>query len=305
MTPALPPGGDRSYLRTTPADDVQGAACGARRAVAGAQRVVAIHDGTTYGRGVASAFTAAASVTDSSTRAPRRGTPEAPATEGSPPDRRGRADAVFLGGGAQSNGGGCIRDLRGELGSEVLILGPDGFNFPADSSRAPVRAPRASPSACRRRRTAPCRRAGGVGSGVHERYGSRPCCYAVHAGQATELVLDAIETLRRQPRGRAQSLRRTRDRDGLLGGVPVRRFGDSTCVASRSTGSRMAGCATCAPSRSPTTAGPRMNKRVSSTVLPRRDRFGPGVDRRRRASRPSHPATSGGSTGGRDAPPTT
>ena len=37
------------------------------------------------------------------------------------------------------------------------------------------------------------------------RYGSRPCCYAVHAAQVTELVLDAIEQLRRHPRRRARA----------------------------------------------------------------------------------------------------
>ena len=158
------PSGDRSYLRTMPADDVQGAASVLAAQEAGARRVFAVHDGTRYGRGVATAFTEAA------VRAGLEDAGTAPWDAEASGYRAlagriagAQADAVFLGGGVESNGPRLIRDLRGGLGKDVVILGPDGFAVPAPIVEGAGSARRASRSACRLPPTAPCRRAGGSG----------------------------------------------------------------------------------------------------------------------------------------------
>jgi branched-chain amino acid transport system substrate-binding protein len=224
------PSGDRSYLRTMPADDVQGAASVLAAQEAGAKRVFAIHDGTRYGRGVATAFS------EASTRAGLEDAGTAPWD----PEASGyralagriagaRADAVFLGGGAQSNGPRLIRDLRGGLGKDVLLLGPDGFNQPAAIIEgAGERAEGLTVSLSAASNSALPPRGRAWAAEFARRYGSRPCCYAVHAGQATELVLDAIESSDGTRAGVLRALQRTRTAHGLLGSIRFDEFGDSS-----------------------------------------------------------------------------
>lgn len=230
----LYPSGLRSYLRTVPADDVQAAAAVMVAHRAGARRPVVIHDDSTYGRGLATAFQEAArnlggmTLTASASWDPKASSYSALARS----IRHRRADAVYVAGFSDNNGPRLIRDLRAGLGHEVLLLGPDGFDhanaivegageladgftitLPAANVRAlPVHG---------RRWAAQFRR----------RWAAQPCCYTVHAGQVMQLVLDAIAA---SDGTRAQVLRNLQRADvkgGLVGNFRFDRYGDTTLTA--------------------------------------------------------------------------
>lgn len=229
----LYPTGRRSYLRTVPADDAQAAAALITARDVGARRTFALHDDSAYGEGVAAAFQQAAE---------HEGLSPVGSAEWDPKARNYRAlaarvgaarpDAVYLGGLATSNGPRLIRDLGAALGRDVEILAPDGFNQPTalvegageraeglfiTLAAAPVRA---LPPAGRR-----------WSAKFTRRWGSKPCCYAVHAGQVAEIVLDAIG---RSDGGRAKVLDNLFDttvRGGLVGDFSFDRFGDTTLTS--------------------------------------------------------------------------
>jgi ABC-type branched-subunit amino acid transport system substrate-binding protein len=143
--------------------------------------------------------------------------------------RAARPDTVYVSGYVTSNGPRLIRDLATALGRDIELLAPDGFNQPTalvegagarteglviTLAAAPVRA---LPPAGRR-----------WSAEFTRRWGSKPCCYAVHAGQVAELVLDAIG---RSDGGRAKVLENlfgTTVRGGLVGDFSFDRFGDTT-----------------------------------------------------------------------------
>jgi branched-chain amino acid transport system substrate-binding protein len=229
----LYPTGRRSYLRTVPADDAQAAAALIVARGAGARRTFALYDDSSYGEGLAAAFQAAAEREGLSAVGSAQWDPEARDYRSlAARVRAARPDAVYLGGLVTSNGPRLIRDLGAALGRDVEMLAPDGFNQPTalvegagerteglviTLAAAPVRAlPRAG-----RRWSAEFTR----------RWGSKPCCYAVHAGQVAEIVLDAVG---RSDGGRAKVLDNLFDttvRGGLVGDFSFDRFGDTTLTS--------------------------------------------------------------------------
>jgi ABC-type branched-subunit amino acid transport system substrate-binding protein len=62
----------------------------------------------------------------------------------------------------------------------------------------------------------------------NRRWGSLPCCYAVAAGQVTQMVLNAIANSNGTRAGVLDNLRATPVRNGLVGSFSFDRFGDST-----------------------------------------------------------------------------
>jgi branched-chain amino acid transport system substrate-binding protein len=220
----------RNYLRTVPADDAQAAAAAVTARDAGARKAFALHDGDAYGRGLAESFQGAA----------RRlgieplGTASWNAKANSYRElarriRRAGADAVYVAGYITSNGPRLIRDLRAGLGADVQILAPDGFNQPTAlvegaGARAEglvitlAAAPTSAlPPAGRR-----------WAEQFERRWGAKPCCYAVHAGEAARIVMDAIA---HSDGNRAQvldNLRRMRVRGGLVGDFRFDEFGDTS-----------------------------------------------------------------------------
>lgn len=229
----LYPTGRRSYLRTAPADDAQAAAAAIVARDAGARRTFAVHDDSAFGNGLAGAFQGAAE---------RLGLSPVGSAEWDPKARDYRAlaarvraarpDAVYLGGYVTSNGPRLIRELGAALGRDVAMLAPDGFNQPTalvegagertegltiTLAAAPVQA---LPPTGRR-----------WSAKFARRWGSKPCCYAVHAGQVTEIVLDAIG---RSDGSRAtvlDNLFDTKVRSGLVGDFSFDRFGDTTLTS--------------------------------------------------------------------------
>jgi branched-chain amino acid transport system substrate-binding protein len=230
----LYPSGVRSYLRTVPADDVQAAAAVMVAHRAGARRPVVVHDGSTYGRGLATVFQeAAGKVAGMILTASARWDPKASGYGALARSiRRRRADAVYVAGFSHNNGPRLIRDLRAGLGDQVLLLGPDGFDQPnaivegagelADGFTFTVAAAnvRALPVVGRR-----------WAAQFRQRWAAQPCCYTVHAGQVMQLVLDAIAASDGTRAQVLRNLQRADVKDGLVGDFRFDRYGDTTLKA--------------------------------------------------------------------------
>jgi branched-chain amino acid transport system substrate-binding protein len=224
------PSGRRNYLRVVPADDTQGVATAVYAQRLGVRRPFALHDGSAYGSGLAAAFLTAAERLGMDAGQSFEWNPRARSYAGLAARlRRAGADAVFLGGIADNNGGKVIRDLRDGLGRRATILGGDGFNQPATivegaGSRAEgvvvaiASVPdRMLPPAGRR-----------FAAEFERRFGARPCCYAVHTGEAARDLLDAIKGSDGSRDAVLDRLFRTRVRDGLLGSFAFDRYGDTS-----------------------------------------------------------------------------
>jgi branched-chain amino acid transport system substrate-binding protein len=117
----------RNFARVVPADDVQAAAGVSYARQRGARRLFVLHDDTTYGRGLAEGVQA-------STQLALMDLAGSAAWHTSARDyralakrvRRAHADAVYLAGFEDSNGGRLIVDLRRALGPQTPIMGPTG-----------------------------------------------------------------------------------------------------------------------------------------------------------------------------------
>ena len=228
---ALYPTGGHSFARVVPADDVQGAASALYAQRLGVRRPYVLHHDETWGAGVATAFRTAAT---------RLGMDVAGMDEW---DRRARdyrrlaqrvrrtgADGVYVAGYAiADNGARLIKDLRGQLGSGVPILSPDGFNEPAALvegagagaegvviTLAAIPTQKLPPAGLRFARE------------FERRFGALPCCYSVYSGQATHVLLDSIAASDGSRAGVLRNLMGTRVRGGLLGDFAIDRYGDTT-----------------------------------------------------------------------------
>jgi hypothetical protein len=122
--------------------------------------------------------------------------------------KRSRADAVFLAGALAANGARLVSDLRAVLGPGVKLLATGGFAVPVQKIGRPAEGMTVSlagiaPSALNRkgRRFAET---------LETTLGDAPDQFAVYAGQATQLLLDAIaRSDGTHPRlGRARAIRR-------------------------------------------------------------------------------------------------
>lgn len=224
------PTGRRTYVRTVPADDAQAAAGVLALRDAGARRPFLLHDGDAFGRGLAESAAAAAEGAGMSPAGTARWNGRADDFRAlARRVRAARADAVYLGGYVTSNGPRLVRDLRDALGADVPFAAPDGFNQPtALVEGAGARADgliitlsavpnRELPERGRRWARA-----------FERRYGTRPCCYAVHAGQIAELALDAIADADGRRDRVVKALMGAQVRNGLVGDFRFDRHGDST-----------------------------------------------------------------------------
>jgi branched-chain amino acid transport system substrate-binding protein len=227
----LYPTGRRSYLRTVAADDAQAAAAVMVARDAGARRTFALDDGSTYGHGIARAFQEAAGRTGLVPVGSRAWDPDGSGYAALAAQvARARPDAVYLGGiTGESNGPRLVRDLGRALGRGVALLAPDGFNQPTalvEGAGAHAEGLTISLAAAANRSLP--RRGREWARRFTERWGAAPCCYAVHAGQVTELVLDALARADGDRASVLEALRASRVEDGLVGDFSFDEHGDST-----------------------------------------------------------------------------
>lgn len=224
------PSGTRSFARLATPDDVSGAAAAMHAKDEGARRVFALDDGEPYGFGVAEAFAEAAR---------RLGLRVAGREQWNPKARDYRrlaervrasgAEAVFLGGYVSNNGARVIKDLRAALGSDAELMGPDGFNnLDALTEGAGAAAEDFEPFISvlpNDELPDPGRE---FAERFKERYGSRPCCFSVHAAEAGRMMLDAIAASDGSRGEVLENLFGARVEDGYVGDFSIDRYGDTT-----------------------------------------------------------------------------
>jgi branched-chain amino acid transport system substrate-binding protein len=183
------PTGTRNYARTVAADDLQAAAHALLAHELGAERMFVVHSGQGYGLSLLHYLRRAAGRLDLRIAGVARWDPEA-AGYGALARRvaGARPEAVLLAGGVWENGTRLLRDLRAALPERVALIAPDAFlSADIELAREPAAAglyitvaglppERWSPGA---RAIAGPAEAGAT-------------AYALAAGQATELLLDAI-----------------------------------------------------------------------------------------------------------------
>jgi branched-chain amino acid transport system substrate-binding protein len=224
------PTGQRAFVRVVPADDVQAAAGAVFVERQGAGSVFVLDDDQPYGFGLADAFRVTAERTGLRVAGTESWDPDArDYRELADRVRAAGADAVYLGGFVFNNGVRLIEDLRAALGSEALIVGPDGF-----STAGPIvegAGPAAEgftytiPTLPNDELPAPGRE---LAAEFERRYSSAPCCFAVQAAQSASMIMDAIEDSDGSRSQVTENLRDARVEEGYLGDFEIDRYGDTT-----------------------------------------------------------------------------
>jgi branched-chain amino acid transport system substrate-binding protein len=222
------PSGRRSFLRVIARDDVQGAANAQLAKTLGVRRAYVLEEGTGYGRGIADAFDRAAR---------RLGIRLVGRAAFSPRPELARrvhasgADGVFLAGKVFPFGARIITSLRRALPAGARLLAPDGFATPEFLRGVGPAAEGLTVSVA----GVPVSRLSRAGARFVDQFGAtigeRIDPYAVHAAQATEVLLDAIA---RSDGTRASVLRAlfaTRVENGILGTFAFTSQGDITAGA--------------------------------------------------------------------------
>jgi branched-chain amino acid transport system substrate-binding protein len=222
------PSGQRSFVRVVPADDVQAAAAIAYAQRAGVRRLFVLHDGGIFGKGLAGGVRESAHRAGLGVVGGARWRPTAHDYTAEAEQVR-RADAAYLSGYASGNSPRLIADLRRALGSDLLILGPDGFAAPDVLVREVGAAAdrfvftiatlpaRALPPGGRR-----------FAAEFEARFGAAPCCFAVQAAQSMEVLLDAIAASNGTRAGVTRAVLETNVKGGELGDFGFDSTGDTT-----------------------------------------------------------------------------
>ncbi|HEV2814906.1 MAG TPA: branched-chain amino acid ABC transporter substrate-binding protein [Solirubrobacteraceae bacterium] len=216
------PSGERTYGRVVPDDRVQGRAAGVVLRDAGIERLLVLHDGEIYGRGMAMLAAGAARARGIRVVAVRRyrgrnaGRLAAEA-------RLRRADGVYFGGVGFTPAVRLWRALGRVRG--LRLFGPDGLAFDDFARRIPAGAarrtqitvstlaPEAYPEA---------------GQEVLRALGEGTDPYALHGYEAMSVVLDALARGGPTRKGMVDAFFATRDRDSVLGRYSIQPSGDTT-----------------------------------------------------------------------------
>ena len=245
----LYPIGERNYVRISAADHLQAVAEAELAKQLGSRRLfVLAYDDDPYLAGFAANVRTAArnlglELAGSAAWNPDAGEYRTLAREIS----EARADAVFIGGHLQPNGGRLVRDLRARLGPEVALIATDYFWTIPDLLAAAGPAARGmyvsilgvpnSQLAPRGKRFLAAFEAGRDGD-------PSPSFSAAYAAQATEIMLDAIARSDGTRRSVTRALRRITVKDGLIGDIRFDDNGDlleAPITILRVTGSRRPG----------------------------------------------------------------
>jgi branched-chain amino acid transport system substrate-binding protein len=224
------PTGGRSFARLVPPDDVSGAAAAMFAKQQGARSVYALDDGEAFGFGVAEAFAEAARRIGLHVAGREQWNPKAHDYRGlADRVRASGAEAVYLGGYVFNNGPRLIKDLRAALGPNAELLGPDAFNnLDALVEGAGAAAEGFAPLIAvlpNDQLPDPGRE---FAESFNQRFGSRPCCFSVHAAQAARMMLDAIAASDGSRRQVLAHLFHTPVDDGYVGSFRLDRYGDTT-----------------------------------------------------------------------------
>jgi branched-chain amino acid transport system substrate-binding protein len=209
----------RTYCRVIPPDDLQGAVGAAYAKELGAKKVYILDDNEAYGKGIANVFNAQAkklgievaaqeSIDKAATDYRSLGTKI----------RSASADMVYFGGITGNNAGKLWKDLRGVLGKDFKMMGPDGI-FDSDFLTAAAEAAEGTYLSFG---GLPPDKLTGKGAEWYTAYKAKfnvePESYAAYGYEAATVVVDAIKRAGKKDRTAIrEALMSTKDWDGVLG----------------------------------------------------------------------------------------
>ena len=222
------PSGRRTYARVIPADHTQAHAVLAFARERGKKRLALVHDGESYGRGMARAVRAAAAEYGIATVTFVRHGRNARAIGRL--IRRRKADAMFYGGITQNRAAALWRGVHAR-NRKIDLYGPDGVaeepftrripstsrsrTFITDPTLHPFAYPQAGKDFFNR---------------FANRYGKNPEPYAIYGYEAMALALDALARGGNTRAGAIEALFATRDRQSILGTYSIDGNGDTTLL---------------------------------------------------------------------------
>ena len=230
------PSGNRNYLRVVANDAYQGSADAEFAQSLGMKSVYILNDKQAYGLGVATNFRDAAQSLGIKIAGFAAWDSKATSyTSVMDKIKQTGADAVFLGGLTDENGGQLIKDKVAVLGPNngaVKLLAPDGFTQQSTIAEAG-----SASAACTRRSRDSRSPVPGQGQGVHRRPPVRPALgavidpYAIYGGQAAQTFLDAIAASDGSRSDVISKLFASDVKDGLLGSFTFSADGDPVASA--------------------------------------------------------------------------
>jgi branched-chain amino acid transport system substrate-binding protein len=226
----LYPTGRRNYARVSPTDDMQMAALALVVQRLGHRRVALLDDGDDgYGVPLAQAFERAASRLGIRVAFHESWDPQARSYSGlARAVGRSRAEAVVLSGLLDTNGGEVVRELWNQLGSDLPVLGNDGFtpiSLLLERAGEAGKGMYLSLSGLTVERLSPSGRAFAAAFAATQP-GADIEPTAIYAAQAAEVLLDAIARSNGTRASVIRELFRTDVTDGLLGDFTFDANGD-------------------------------------------------------------------------------
>jgi branched-chain amino acid transport system substrate-binding protein len=221
---ALYPDGVRSYARVITHDAAQAVAAAHLAEREGSQRVAVLHENKVdvdYARALTVPFVASArslGLEVAQFEWPlRKSYADLAASVAA-----ARPDAVFLAGVTQANAKRLVQDLRAELGTDVLLIGPDSF-YAEDIAKGLGRAGEGirvtSPGI-------PAEELPPAGQRVLHELAPAEMEFVAEAAQAAEVLLDAIARSDGSRASVVEQLFRTKVTNGILGTFSFDRYGD-------------------------------------------------------------------------------
>jgi branched-chain amino acid transport system substrate-binding protein len=227
------PTGKRHYCRVIPPDDLQGAVGASYAKEAGAKKVYVLDDTELYGRGLATVFAQVAKRLGIDVVGPESIEVQAPDYRSvAQKIRTNGADMVYFGGITGNNAGKLWKDLRGVLGKDFKMMGPDGI-FDQDFLDA---AADAADGTFVTFGGLPPEKLTGKGTEWYTKYKAKyniePSSYAAYGYEAATVVLDAIKRAGRKDRAAIRdAMLATKDWDGVLGRWSFDQNGDTSLTA--------------------------------------------------------------------------
>jgi branched-chain amino acid transport system substrate-binding protein len=216
------PTGKRNYMRTVPADDIQGSAAGNWAYTKQERRkAYVLHDNQLYGKGVARVFELTFTELGGEVLGFEGFDPNAPdyqALMTSIADKE--PDILYLGAIVNLNASKLLQDMRSVMGPEVMFLGPDGLINQAFVDGAGEAAEGAYMTFAGFPPDALTGAGADYATRMTEILGHSPDAYAVYAYECTVVVIQAIDRVGEKDRLKIlDSMFGTEGFQSLLGGT--------------------------------------------------------------------------------------
>jgi len=233
--PSAQPRGERSFGRVIPADDLQAGAAAAWARKLDTRRVLALHDGSAYGRALTESFEQAALEIGFEVE------------RGELPHARqplsGRGELVFYAGSPEPGAGELV--AAAEMAGARTVIGTDAILDPRFSADLPAASPSRPLEVPELLATSgaldPAQLPGDFVTRFRAEYGRAPGRFAAYGYEAMALVLDSIERASDPADREAVSAAffATEERDSILGTYSITELGEPTL--DRFTGYRLTG----------------------------------------------------------------